>query len=87
MTGADSQVSQSTIDHVFVEFYFDVSYLHRAGIASVFDSLQHPDTVDFVRRLTGIPDLEADPHLHGAGLHAYPRLVLASFDDMLLSAS
>lgn len=40
---------------------------------SVFDALQ---TDEFVRRIadiTGIPELQSDPHLHGAGLHFHPR--------------
>ena len=31
------------------------------------------EVVALLRAITGIEDLEADPHLHGAGLHAYPR--------------
>ena len=42
-------------------------------IRSVFDSLQSEQTVTTLRKITRISDLEADPHLHGAGLHAYPR--------------
>jgi Rps23 Pro-64 3,4-dihydroxylase Tpa1-like proline 4-hydroxylase len=37
-----------------------------------FDVLQSPEFVDLVSRISGIPDIEADPHLHGAGIHAYP---------------
>ncbi len=45
----------------------------RLPIAShVFDHLQSSDFVEKIRTITGITNLEADPHLHGAGLHAYP---------------
>lgn len=40
---------------------------------SVFDYLQSDEVVNQVRSITGIEDLESDPYLHGAGLHAYPR--------------
>lgn len=39
----------------------------------VVDMLQSPQFVDVMSRLSGIPDLESDPHLHGAGLHYHPR--------------
>lgn len=40
---------------------------------SIFDTLQSSNVVDMMRTITGISDLESDPYLHGAGLHAYPR--------------
>ena len=39
----------------------------------VFDALQSPSMVNMMRTITGIDNLECDPHLHGAGLHAYPH--------------
>jgi Rps23 Pro-64 3,4-dihydroxylase Tpa1-like proline 4-hydroxylase len=38
----------------------------------VFDILQLEETITLFRTITGISNLEADPLLHGAGLHAYP---------------
>lgn len=38
----------------------------------LFDILQSDEFVDHIRNITGIANLEADPHFHGAGLHAYP---------------
>jgi hypothetical protein len=46
----------------------DLPYTH-----CVFDHLQSEDAVRMMRHITALSDLEADPHLHGAGLHAYPR--------------
>jgi Rps23 Pro-64 3,4-dihydroxylase Tpa1-like proline 4-hydroxylase len=40
---------------------------------AVFEYLAEPAVVSLFRDITSIPNLEADPHLHGAGLHAYPR--------------
>lgn len=37
-----------------------------------FDCLQTPEVLSLMRDVTSIDNLEADPHLHGAGLHAYP---------------
>lgn len=39
---------------------------------NVFNELQTDSTLNAVRRITGIENLEADPFLHGAGIHAYP---------------
>lgn len=47
-----------------------------SGLKSIqlaFEVLNSVDFIQLLRRLTGIPDLDIDPHLHGAGLHAYPR--------------
>lgn len=42
-------------------------------IAGAFDALKSDEFVSLMRRVSGIADLEHDPHLHGAGLHAHPR--------------
>jgi len=42
-------------------------------IQAIFERLQSQETISLFRRVTGIDSLEADPHLHGAGLHAYPN--------------
>jgi Rps23 Pro-64 3,4-dihydroxylase Tpa1-like proline 4-hydroxylase len=42
-------------------------------INKVFSYLQSEEVVGTMKQLTGMNDLEADPHLHGAGLHAYPH--------------
>ena len=39
----------------------------------IFDVLQSEPVVKMMRTITGIDALESDPHLHGAGLHAYPH--------------
>ena len=41
--------------------------------ARAFAALQSEEFLGRLRALTGIEDLEADPHLHGAGLHYHPR--------------
>lgn len=46
-----------------------------AGLMSfkdTFNYLQTPEVLSLMREITCIEDLEADPYLHGAGLHAYP---------------
>lgn len=42
-------------------------------VQKVIDQLQSVETITLLQTLTGVADLEADPHLHGAGLHAYPN--------------
>ena len=39
----------------------------------LFNLLQSNQFVEFIRKITGIDNLEADPHLHGAGLHQHIR--------------
>lgn len=43
--------------------------LMPAYIRKVIEKLNDPDTVDFISRLTGIPNLKADDSLEGGGLH------------------
>lgn len=40
---------------------------------SVFTVLQSDVVVEYISKVTGIPQLESDPYFHGAGIHAYPR--------------
>jgi hypothetical protein len=56
----------------------EIKYAHASmeslpAAARVFAALQSEAFVARMRALTGIADLEADPHLHGAGLHFHPR--------------
>lgn len=43
------------------------------AVVKLYDVLQSPAFVARVASATGIPNLEADPHLHGAGIHAMTR--------------
>jgi len=57
-----------------IENKYSLNRFHgNTVIEAVFHHLQTDSTVNVFKTLTGIHDLEADPHLHGAGLHAYPR--------------
>lgn len=38
----------------------------------VFSELQKDSTLNLIRKITNIENLESDPFLHGAGIHAYP---------------
>lgn len=40
--------------------------------SDIFNTLQSPEFVQLVSKITGISNLENDPHLHGAGIHFYP---------------
>jgi len=39
----------------------------------LFEHLNSPSFTKIISDITSILDLESDPHLHSAGLHAYPR--------------
>ncbi len=43
------------------------------SIRQLFLAYANPQFIDIMRRLTGIPDLEYDEFMHGAGLHIHPR--------------
>ena len=42
-------------------------------LKQIFDVLSSTEVISKFKSITGIHDLEYDPFLHGAGLHAYPR--------------
>lgn len=46
---------------------------NHTNIKDVFSVLNSADFAEKVSVLTGIPNLEPDPHLHSAGLHSYTR--------------
>ena len=39
---------------------------------SAWNALQSPESVQKLRKITRIPELQTDPHVHGAGLHYHP---------------
>lgn len=47
----------------------DRIYKCSASIQRVFWALQSEEFVSLIRQITGIHNLENDPHMHGAGLH------------------
>ena len=53
--------------------YDRVDTLDQPVIAMAWKALQSSENVELIRRITSIPELENDPHLHGAGLHYHPR--------------
>jgi len=42
-------------------------------IVQILHAANTPDFVNIVRQISGIPDLEADPYLHGGGIHSHTR--------------
>lgn len=40
---------------------------------TLFETLQTDDFVNKISQITGISGIEADPYLHGAGIHYHPR--------------
>lgn len=56
-----------------IEMKYALNEFEGLPVASkMFKLLSSPEVLVKIRELTGISSLEADPHLHGAGLHAYP---------------
>lgn len=49
------------------------NFAGKPATQALFQELQSDEVVRRLALLTGIPDLQADPHLHGAGLHYHPR--------------
>jgi hypothetical protein len=50
----------------------NVMHKHSPMFTDVWDTLESPDLVDIISGITGIENLEKDPHRHGAGLHYHP---------------
>lgn len=42
-------------------------------LQEVFYQLNSPALINMIKTITNIPNLEADPYLHGGGLHCIPR--------------
>lgn len=59
------------IEHKYA--FDDVSKM-ESTFQTLFAQLQSPALVEWVSRVMGIPGLESDPHLHGAGLHCTHKL-------------
>lgn len=65
----DWYMYRNPIEHKFALNKFD----GLQTIQQAFEALNCDDFVDVMRNITYEWDLIPDPHLHGAGLHAYPR--------------
>jgi hypothetical protein len=55
-----------------IEQKYALNDFKNPEIERTFAELQSSDFVECCKTLSGIDNLECDPHLHGAGLHAYP---------------
>ena len=53
--------------------YDRIDALEQPVFQTAWRALQSSENVDLIRKITGIQELENDPHLHGAGLHYHPR--------------
>jgi hypothetical protein len=42
-------------------------------ISEAFEALRSAEVLELFKAVSSIQDLEDDPHMHGAGLHAHPR--------------
>jgi hypothetical protein len=49
------------------------TFAGKPTVQAVFAALQSDAFVQRIAALTGLPTLQSDPHLHGAGLHYHPR--------------
>jgi len=56
-----------------VKFAYDNIYQLNDSIKHYFNLLSTKEITQVFRKITNIEDLEFDPYLHGAGLHAHPR--------------
>ena len=51
---------------------FDLIQALDTCFQTAWNVLQSPESVARLRKITLIPDLETDPHVHCAGLHYHP---------------
>lgn len=56
-----------------VKFAYDNIDGMGTTIRNTFLALSHPKTIEYFAKIANIENLEYDPCLHGAGLHAHPR--------------
>jgi Rps23 Pro-64 3,4-dihydroxylase Tpa1-like proline 4-hydroxylase len=56
-----------------VKYANDYMDTYPASIRKLFFAYTHPKFINRMRQLTGIPDLEYDEFMHGAGLHIHPH--------------
>ena len=56
-----------------VKFAYDNIYQLEECIKNYFNLLSTEEITKVFRKITDIKDLEFDPYLHGAGLHAHPQ--------------
>lgn len=51
---------------------FEAINKHGAILTEIWNVLESDELVDIISNITGIENLEKDPHRHGAGLHSHP---------------
>jgi len=56
-----------------LEQKYSLNEFDNSLFSNVFAYLQADAFVDIIKKITGIDDIQKDPLLHGAGLHAYPN--------------
>lgn len=60
--------------HNPIEFKYTLNnFSSFPEIQGVYEHLQSDEVLGLLRQISGITNLSADPHLHGAGLHVSPR--------------
>jgi hypothetical protein len=60
-------------DNPFEGKYLFNTFTNEEPIKNAIDSLYTPEFIRTISSITGISELESDPHLNAGGLHAYPR--------------
>jgi hypothetical protein len=56
-----------------LEVKYATNDINQGSIKLLFDTLKSTQFIEAICKLTGIKNLEADPTLHGAGLHVHPK--------------
>lgn len=74
-----SQFGHPEIDSGWVKYWNPLEKKYALNLFSdkpivqkVFNELQSEEFIDRLKQITRIPDLQTDPHMHGAGLHYHP---------------
>lgn len=69
---ADTGLWHEYMNPIEVKYANDQLDKYPASIRKLFLAYANPQFIDLMRQLTGIPDLEYDEFMHGAGLHIHP---------------
>ncbi len=60
-------------DNPIEQKYSINNFVMYPEISKLYKFLENNDFLKLIQQITGITNLESDPYLHGAGVHAYPN--------------
>lgn len=72
-TPIDNNENWKHYDNPIEQKYSLNNFKDYPKMIEIFNLLQSSDFLELIKQITNINNLEIDPYLHGAGIHAYPN--------------